>query len=96
MLPTTSGLVFTTRHGTIYDPHNFRRSWRRARGNEFAWVTPKTFRKTVATLIANEHGASHAARQLGHADDGTIAHRHYIDTPHEVADYTDLLDRSTR
>ncbi|MFD9547913.1 tyrosine-type recombinase/integrase [Nocardia salmonicida] len=88
-------LVFTGRGGAIYDPHNFRRSWRSARGNRFDWVTPRTFRKSVATLIANEYGASHAARQLGHADDGTIAHRHYIDTPHEVEDFTDLLSRSS-
>ncbi|MGW5918400.1 tyrosine-type recombinase/integrase [Nocardia fluminea] len=89
-------LVFTGRGGAIYDPHNFRRSWRAARGERFDWVTPKTFRKSVATLIANEYGPSHAARQLGHADDGTMALRHYIDTPHEVEDYTDLLSRSSR
>ncbi len=85
-------LVFTSRGGGIYDPHNFRRSWRSARGSLFAWVTPRTFRKSVATLIANELGASHAARQLGHADHGIIAQRHYIDAPSEVDDYTDLLD----
>ncbi|MGN2639599.1 tyrosine-type recombinase/integrase [Nocardia takedensis] len=87
-------LVFTTRSGTIYDPHNFRRSWRSARGTKFDWVTPKTFRKTVATLIAHEYGPGHAAHQLGHADDGTTAKRHYIDTPHEVADFTGLLNRT--
>ncbi|MCA2208627.1 tyrosine-type recombinase/integrase [Nocardia rosealba] len=89
-------LVFTGRGGAIYDPHNFRRSWRAARGETFNWVTPKTFRKSVATLIANEYGPSRAARQLGHADDGTIAQRHYIDTPHEVEDFRVLLSRSSR
>ncbi|WP_458688761.1 tyrosine-type recombinase/integrase [Nocardia tengchongensis] len=95
-VPNPLDLVFTVRSGGIYDPHNFRRSWRSARGSRFAWVTPKTFRKSVATLIANEHGADNAARQLGHADHGTTAHRHYIDTPPEVADFTDLLGRSAR
>ncbi|MFD3706177.1 tyrosine-type recombinase/integrase [Nocardia sp. NPDC058658] len=84
-------LVFTARTGGIYDPHNYRRSWRSARGSRFTWVTPKTFRKSIATLIANEYGASHAARQLGHSDNGTTAARHYIDSPSEVADYTGLL-----
>ncbi|MCM6772753.1 tyrosine-type recombinase/integrase [Nocardia sp. CDC159] len=86
-------LVFPNRNGDIYDPHNFRRSWREARGTTFAWITPKTFRKSVATLIANEHSAQGAASQLGHADDGATARKHYIDKPHEAPDFTAILDR---
>ncbi|MFF2082695.1 tyrosine-type recombinase/integrase [Nocardia sp. NPDC058176] len=95
-VPNPLDLVFTVRTGGIYDPHNFRRSWRSARGSRFAWVTPKTFRKSVATLIANEHGADRAAQQLGHADRGLTAHRHYIDSPSQVGDFTSVLDDPAR
>ncbi|MGQ4619089.1 hypothetical protein [Nocardia sp. R7R-8] len=71
--PNKLDLVFPNRNGDIYDPHNFRRTWREARGTNFAWVTPKTSRKSVATLIANEHSAAGPASQLGHADDGATA-----------------------
>ncbi|MEU2176350.1 site-specific integrase [Nocardia sp. NPDC019219] len=91
--PNKLDLVFPNRNGDIYDPHNFRRTWREARGTTFAWVTPKTFRKSVATLIANEHSAEGAASQLGHADDGATARKHYIDKPHEAPDFTAILDR---
>ncbi|APE35643.1 hypothetical protein BOX37_18685 [Nocardia mangyaensis] len=89
-------LVFTTRNGSIYDPLSFRRSWRSAPGNTFAWVTPKTFRKSVATLIANEHGAGRAAQQRGHTDHGLIAQRHYIDAPSKVENFTGTLGDPTR
>ncbi|WP_378735294.1 hypothetical protein [Nocardia brasiliensis] len=60
---------------------------------QFAWITGKTFRKTVATLIAAEYGPEQAASQLGHADDGVVARKHYIDKPHEAPDFTPALDR---
>ncbi|WP_280428337.1 site-specific integrase [Nocardia brasiliensis] len=86
-------LVFPDRNGNIRDPHNFRRTWRQARGTEFAWITPKTFRKCVATLIAEECDAKDAASQLGHADGGETARKHYIDKPNEAPDNSELLER---
>jgi integrase len=47
-----------------------RRQWRQARADTgLAWVTPHTFRKTVATLIDKEADTKTAAAQLGHASD---------------------------
>ncbi|MFQ6396664.1 tyrosine-type recombinase/integrase [Nocardia sp. KC 131] len=83
-------LVFPNRDGGIWDPHNFNRLWRQARGEQFAWVTPKTFRKTVASLIADQYGPQAAARQLGHAND-SVTKRHYIDQPTEAPDFTAAL-----
>ncbi|MEV4233898.1 tyrosine-type recombinase/integrase [Nocardia sp. NPDC050408] len=85
-------LVFPNRDGGIWDPHNFNRLWRQARGEKFAWVTPKTFRKTVASLIADEYGPQAAAQQLGHAND-SVTKRHYIDQPTEAPDFTAALGR---
>ncbi|WP_228001726.1 tyrosine-type recombinase/integrase [Nocardia australiensis] len=86
-------LVFPDRKGGVREPHNFRRTWRQARGTTFAWITGKTFRKTVATLIAEEYGPAQAASQLGHADGGDVARKHYIDKPSQVDDFTPALDR---
>jgi hypothetical protein len=47
--------IFTSRRGTWLSPNNVRRQWRQARAQtELGWVTPHTFRKTVATLIDRE------------------------------------------
>ncbi|MHA4949236.1 tyrosine-type recombinase/integrase [Micromonospora sp. SD19] len=44
--------IFASRRGTCLSPNNVRRQWREARADtDLAWVTPHTFRKTVATLI---------------------------------------------
>jgi integrase len=41
------------------------------------WVTQKTLRKTVATLVNEIHGSDLASKQLGHASDG-VTRKHYI------------------
>ncbi|MCX4096533.1 tyrosine-type recombinase/integrase [Nocardia sp. alder85J] len=92
-VPNKLDLVFPDRNGGIREPHNFRRVWRQARGDDFAWITPKTFRKCVASIIAEDYGPEDAASQLGHADGGAIARKHYIDKPHEAPDFTATLDR---
>ncbi|WP_280242970.1 hypothetical protein [Nocardia abscessus] len=70
-----SGTGHPNRDGGIWDPDNFNRQWRQARGEKFAWVTPKTFRKTVASLIANQYDPQAADQQLGHAND-SVTKRH--------------------
>lgn len=54
-LATTESLhrgVFATRHGTWHQVGNIERRWRTIRADTgFDWATPRTFRKTVATLI---------------------------------------------
>jgi integrase len=55
------GFSFASRRGTWLSPQNVRRQWRQARKDTgLEWVTPHTFRKTVATLIGR-HGPPRAA-----------------------------------
>ena len=62
--------IFASRRGTWLSPHNVRRQWRQARADTgLEWVTPHTFRKTVATLIDKEADTKNAAAQLGHASE---------------------------
>lgn len=44
------------------------------------WVTPHSFRKTVASLIDKEASAKNAAAQLGHESE-EITKKHYIVKP---------------
>lgn len=66
------GLIFLSQVGTGLDPGNSRRQWREARGKEFDWVKPSSFRKTVVTLIEREAGSLIASRRLGHSSDTPI------------------------
>ncbi|WP_169846691.1 site-specific integrase [Rhodococcus marinonascens] len=85
-------VIFPSSTGTLRDPHNLGRQWRDARGETFKWVTPRSFRKTVATLIDRESSAKDAASQLGHS--GTaVTERHYIERTYEAPDLTRVLDQ---
>lgn len=89
---TADDLVFPSSTGTLRDPHNVRRQWRDARGERFAWVTPHSFRRTVATLIDRESTTEDAASQLGHS--GTaVTRKHYIEKATAAPDLTEVLDR---
>lgn len=84
-------VVFASSTGTLRDPHNVRRQLRDARGEEFAWVKPHTFRKTVATLVERESSLTDAAAQLGHS--GTeVTTRHYVQRASVAPDLTRVLD----
>lgn len=90
--PTPDDLVFPSASGTLRDPHNVRRQWRDARGDQFAWVTPHSFRRTVATLIDREATTEDAASQLGHS--GTaVTRKHYIEKAAAAPDLTSVLDQ---
>lgn len=85
--------VFVTRKGTVVNDHNIRRSLRSAlAGTDYAWVTPKTFRKTVATLIDNDADAKAASRQLGHAHESTTEGL-YIARSAVAPDMSEILQR---
>lgn len=56
------------------------------------WVTPHTFRHTVATWIAEDSGEYAASQHIGHSDTATTR-RYYIDTPKQGVPVTALLDR---
>jgi len=63
-------MVFPSERGTLLAGRQVGTAWGNAvRGSEFEWVTLKTLRKTVATLVAESHGSALAANQLGHSSD---------------------------
>lgn len=91
--PNPLGAVFVTRTGNFVSPHNMRRRWRDARkGTGLEWVTPHTFRRTVATIIEREHGTKDASAQLGHASEA-VTSKHYVERSHVAPDLTSTLDR---
>ncbi|GAA3783214.1 hypothetical protein GCM10022225_84360 [Plantactinospora mayteni] len=70
-----------------------RRQWRQARADAgLEWVTPHTFRKTVATLIDKEADAKSAAAQLGHATE-QVTNKHYIVKPALAPDSSGILEQ---
>jgi integrase len=93
--PNPMGLLFPARNGALRNPNNFGRTWRAARGENFAWVTPRTFRKGAATAVDHAYGdPERAARQLGNTR--AVAKAHYIDVPETVPDNRDVLERWAR
>jgi integrase len=85
--------IFASRRGTWLSPQNVRRQWRQARADTgLEWVTPHTFRKTVATLIDKEANAKSAAAQLGHATE-QVTKKHYIVKPALAPDSSDILQQ---
>ncbi|MQA27416.1 MAG: tyrosine-type recombinase/integrase [Micromonosporaceae bacterium] len=83
--------VFLSRRGTWLPPHNIRRQWREARrGTGLEWVTPHTFRKTVATLLDREANTKAAASQLGHNSED-ITTTYYVEKARVAPDMTKIL-----
>lgn len=87
-----SGPLFPTRNGTWLQVTNVERRWRQIRRDTaLEWVTPHTFRKTVATLIAERVNTDSAAQQLGHSSPA-ITREFYIAKPAIAADFADVLE----
>ena len=87
--------VFPGRGGTWRHPHNVRTQWRQVRkAIGYDWVTPHTFRKTVATLVAkDENGDTQTASAvLGHTSED-VTKRHYIEETFIAPDVTGILDQ---
>ncbi|WIM71985.1 site-specific integrase [Corynebacterium suedekumii] len=84
-------LLFPNAWGGVMGPNGFRRKFRELRGEDYAWVTPKTYRKAVATIIAREMGDDAAAGQLGHASAATTR-THYKQRPETAGDHTHALE----
>ncbi|MDR7086821.1 integrase [Aeromicrobium panaciterrae] len=90
--PNPHNAVFATGSGTWVSPNNVRRTWRKIReGTVFGEVTPHDFRRTVATLIAREHGSEGSAEQLGHTSD-KVTKDHYIQRP-PAPDFRETLEQ---
>jgi integrase len=84
--------VFSTRNGTWQQVNNVERRWRHIRKDTgLDWVTPHTFRKTVATLISERVGAETASQQLGHSSPA-ITREFYISKPPIAADVAHVLE----
>ena len=83
--------IFATKNGTWLSAHNVRRQWRSIRkGTGLEWVTPHSFRKTVATIIERELGSKVAAAQLGHSSEA-MTEGFYIVKTHVVPDTLNAL-----
>ena len=78
------------RHREVVDVERRSRQIRKDTG--FEWVTPHTFRKTVATLISEATTSELASRQLGHSS-SQVTRDHYIAKPPVSADLSELLER---
>lgn len=79
-------LVFPSTTGTVCDPNNVGKTWRKAADAiGYPWVTFKTFRKANATLIARTMGVEAAAYQAGHSK-VSMTQKHYIEEYKEALD----------
>jgi integrase len=88
--------VFPTRNGTWQQVNNVERRWRQIRNDTgLDWVTPHTFRKTVATLISERVDAETASQQLGHSSPA-ITREFYISKPAIAADVAHVLEELAR
>ena len=89
-----SAPVFTNKDGSRAGSHTLYYQWNRFREqhDEFDWVVLHTLRKSVATLIAEAHGAATAARQLGHSSVTTTL-RYYIERTKIAPDSSDVFDQ---
>lgn len=84
--------VFPARTGGYKSAGNLRRKWRESiSGTDYEGITPKSIRKTVATLLQDSIGTQAAQYQLGHASPG-VTERHYIAKAVVAPDRSALLE----
>jgi integrase len=89
--PNRHDAVFATRNGTWHQVGNIERRWRTIRADAgLDWVTPHTFRKTVATMIDRLVDSDTAARVLGHSS-SAITKEYYIEKDRSAPHVTHLL-----
>ena len=69
--------VFTTGTGAPVSEHNITRVFRVARPDHLAFVTPHTFRRSVATWLKEADATAAATAQLGHSSEA-ITEEFYI------------------
>ncbi|WP_211754464.1 tyrosine-type recombinase/integrase [Nocardioides gansuensis] len=83
--------VFLTRNGTWHPVDNIEHRWRSVQADTgYDWVTPHTFRKTVATLIDRLVDSGTAARILGHTSDA-ITREFYIEKNRSTSNVTHVV-----
>ncbi|MCX4097612.1 tyrosine-type recombinase/integrase [Nocardia sp. alder85J] len=86
------GQVFANRNGGWMSLANLRRAMRDALPEELKWVTPYSFRRTVATVVTGELGLAEAQHQLSHARQSTTE-QHYVERQTQGPDVRAVLDR---
>ncbi len=84
--------VFGNRDGGWVSLANMRRSLRAALPEELRWVTPYSFRRTVATVVRDALGPAQAQAQLSHAKLSTTED-HYLQRQTQGPDVRGTLDR---
>jgi integrase len=87
-----SGPVFANRDGGWTSLANLRRALRAALPNELRWVTPHSFRRTVATVVRDDLGPALAQQQLSHSKLATTE-AHYLQRHTRGPDVRNTLDR---
>ncbi|WP_264671353.1 tyrosine-type recombinase/integrase [Arthrobacter sp. VKM Ac-2550] len=91
------GLIFKSQVGGLVLTSNFRRSWRQARqydnrtGDDFAWVKPKSLRKSTATMIKRSSGLEAAAEQLRHSS-SAVTREYYVEEELVMVDNRAVFD----
>ena len=69
-------VVFANRDGGWMSLANVRRSLRAALPGHLTWVTPHSFRRSVATVVRDTHGVEAAQQRLSHAKLATTEARY--------------------
>lgn len=81
--------VFASRVGGWIEASNLQSRWAQARGERWAHVTFRDYRKAVATLLKHEVGIEAAAAQLGHSSP-EVTRRHYVERD-GVVDFSEAI-----
>jgi integrase len=86
------GPVFANRDGGWMSLCNLRRALRAALPDELRWVTPHSFRRTVATVVRDDLGPALAQQQLSQPKLSTTE-AHYLQRHTHGPDVRNTLDR---
>ena len=95
LIADTGGLggpVFITRDGGWISLANMRRALRAALPDDLSWVTPHSFRRTVATVVRDAHCPAAAQQQLSQTKLATTE-AHYLQRQTSGPDVRETLDR---
>ncbi len=87
-----SDIVFPSANGTYRWPENVRTAWAAAlAGTDVSWMTSKSCRKAVATVIEAVEGIEAAKDQLGHKT-SAVTSRHYVPAKIDRPDRSSALE----
>jgi integrase len=84
--------VFANRNGGWMSLNNMRTQLRNALPEDLDWVTPHSFRRTVATVIRDAHGPAEAQAQLSHSNLATTE-TYYLEKQTQGPDARAALER---